>query len=63
MPMPSTIHQIAHGIDDHDFVEIQAYGLEWWLDELAFSLKEIWCRTVMNSNLKKKEPLSLSMAH
>ena len=35
MPMPSAADKGAPGIDGQDFAEIEAYGVERWLTELA----------------------------
>jgi retron-type reverse transcriptase len=30
----------APGVDGQDFADVEAYGVEWWLGELALALKE-----------------------
>ena len=39
----------APGVDGQDFADIEAYGVQRWLGELALALRQETCRWALNS--------------
>ena len=50
----------APGVDRQDFADIEAYGVERWLDELALALREENYRPTLSGECLSRKPMANS---